>query len=312
MIALLYNEWNRPEGESCPCLGCNGVLVESTERESCTCFLGNAPCTSCETNWAECPECGYEAREHGHHHWNYAFHGWDIWYEYDHDTGLPMFLIAGNPESKLWIGPTKYDNVWRYRITGKVNEVNAVLHVVDAVKAALDRFAQCHLWDIELPNKEMRLARIILWEYNLAELQRRPEEQRKTINTCLKQASSVGETLAEQVTHRVINALLQYQATNHVPVPAEVQAQEELDTKDYPTVRNSEAAQRRMLEALVAKAPELITPEIAQMLKQLDIKQIQEANRQNRKARENAIQPIKGSEWMSAKGPLHGKKLRLD
>jgi len=50
-------------GDICNREGCQGILDEDGDKymDSCSCHI-NPPCSRCTTNWAVCPECGWEAR----------------------------------------------------------------------------------------------------------------------------------------------------------------------------------------------------------------------------------------------------------
>ena len=48
------------EDEVCNRDGCEGI-ISLGEKEGCTCFLGNHPCSACCEPLEECDECGWTA-----------------------------------------------------------------------------------------------------------------------------------------------------------------------------------------------------------------------------------------------------------
>lgn len=50
------------DGDDCPNPLCNGVL-DLTKSENCSCHLGHAPCSSCESIHVECPECYWKPED---------------------------------------------------------------------------------------------------------------------------------------------------------------------------------------------------------------------------------------------------------
>lgn len=51
------------EGERCGRGGCDGKILAAASPESCTCFLGNPPCSACTTTILECSDCGWSATD---------------------------------------------------------------------------------------------------------------------------------------------------------------------------------------------------------------------------------------------------------
>lgn len=45
-----------------PCPHCRHASVE-IKQDPCCCAATHAPCSACESNWLECPECHAESRD---------------------------------------------------------------------------------------------------------------------------------------------------------------------------------------------------------------------------------------------------------
>ena len=52
------SEYDLEEGDSCP--ECNLGLLEIYSETTCSCFLGNAPCSACTNAILKCDRCEWD------------------------------------------------------------------------------------------------------------------------------------------------------------------------------------------------------------------------------------------------------------